>query len=95
MKKINVNKIVKVILTEEGARRVNAENKYWATKYPTVSAFKVDKVYEKGDEYKMQLWSLMNMFGPSMFAGNECPFMNCAILIEDEGIEDVTVKEAE
>lgn len=88
MKKINLNKTVKVILTEEGVRRVNAENKYWATKYPTVSAFKVDKVYEKGNEYKTQLWSLMNIFGPSMFAGNECPFMNCEFFIEDEGVEE-------
>lgn len=88
MKKINVNRKVKVILTEAGARRINADNKYWAAKCPEVEAFQVDKVYEKGDEYKAQLWSLMNMFGPIMLAGNECPFMNCDLFIEDEGIEE-------
>lgn len=88
MKKINVNRMVRVILTEEGARIINADRKYWATKYPTVGAFKVDKVYEKGDEYKTQLWSLMNTFGQGMFAGNICPFEDCDIFIEDEFIEE-------
>ena len=83
MKKININSPVKVILTEEGARVINADREYWATKYPTVEAFKVAKVYEKGDEYKTQLWLLMNIFGPSMINGNECPFVDCEIFIED------------
>lgn len=88
MKKIDVNRTVRVILSEEGARIIDEENRLWAEKCPTIEAFKVTKIYKKGDEYETQLWALMNMFGPSMFAGNICPFEDCEIFIKDDLIEE-------
>lgn len=88
MKKININRTVKVILTEEGARRINKEYDDLAAAYPKADCFKNHKIYKKGDEYHNQLWSIMNTFGPSMIGGNECPFSDCEIFIEDKVIEE-------
>lgn len=89
MKKINVNRTAEVILSEAGAELINKMYEEFVTRFPNVKALGDEKHFEKGDAYRDQLWALMNTFGPEMFMGNDCPFLDCEIFIEDEAIEEV------
>jgi hypothetical protein len=74
---VNLNVEVIAILTEQGARIYNA---YWSVQQIPKEhrPLKLDK----GDEIRVQLWHLMQLFGNHIYNGMpEVPFMNNEIKI--------------
>ncbi|MCI1681434.1 MAG: hypothetical protein LKI39_02635 [Bacteroides sp.] len=68
---MELNDIVRVTLTEYGAKVLNKKNKKLNDEYPYIG-FRSN--YKKGDVKKGQLWSVLNNF--SYDAGGEVPFTN-------------------
>lgn len=87
MQKFNINSRVTVILTEFGATVLNQKMELLKLKmgdnFPGL--FKNVPVYKAGDEYKSQMWQLMQDFGDVMQMHLQTPFKDCVMfLFEDD-----------
>jgi len=79
--KINLNQIATVVLTKEGADRLNEIN----LRYLNPALFHSLKTdYKEGDIYKAQLWSLFQDFGSMISLGSKVPFACCEIELKDD-----------
>lgn len=72
--KVNINDHCTVKLTKIGADRLNRESIQFKNAYPNVRAFQDPRMYSEGDEYKCQIWNLMNTFGDLVLLGHYPPF---------------------
>lgn len=80
--KINLNDKCTVVLTQSGAdwiNKINAASNQ--TEWIKAVEFKYKQDYVAGDEYKDQLWRIMEMFSPMLGLGCEVPFENCLMEI--------------
>lgn len=76
--KINLNDRCTVVLTQSGADWINKINTA-SNQQEFVKAidYRFNQDYAAGDEYKDQLWHIMEMFSPMLGLGCEVPFENC------------------
>ncbi len=82
MDKININEFVWFYLTDAGKHHYT---EYWETYWKAVK-FKTN-VPDMNGLIKMQLWTVMEIFGPHMKLGGECGFVDSAIYFKDPSDE--------
>lgn len=75
--KFNINSMVRVTLTAQGAEILERE----LGKLP--NQLRPDTRYKEGSVHKDQMWVLMQTFGPHLCMGMQ-PFENCEIDIHDD-----------
>lgn len=71
--KFNINETVSVVLTKFGAKVYN--------EYLDDCRFKYREHAVEGEELKLQLWHLMNVFGQHFHLGMEVPFKDNVIVL--------------
>lgn len=72
--KININENINVRLTPQGQELIRKHYAtYNVTWHPNADGW-----------YKFQLWDLMNIFGPHLYAGCRVPFEDCDIYLEED-----------
>lgn len=83
--KINLNDMCTVALSETGAKHLNEVNRECNIRFwdQSKSDYRAKTDYVKGDVYKNQLWSIMEMFGTTLGLGLDAPFVNCEINIKE------------
>lgn len=70
---ININKIVSVTLTEQGATILNRSIYNYG-----------HKEWKHNDIYSSELWLIMAIFGEHLYNGCDIPFVNNKITIDDD-----------
>lgn len=74
MKTLNINKYVRIKLTEFGFEKLKKDHENLRQKYPTIGEYTPPEVDEDGF-CEMQLWVVMNTFGENLFSGSsDLPF---------------------
>lgn len=82
---INLNDNCTVVLSETGAVYLNKINEMCNSKFYNKSiSYRVKTDYVQGDEYKAQLWSIIEMFGPALNIGEQAPFVDCKLTFKGE-----------
>ena len=69
----NHNDYVTVTLTKEGAEHLSNLRKEFYDAYPQIKNRRKD-VFEEGEVYRTQFWSLINEFHTMMTLGSQSPF---------------------
>ena len=69
----NHNDFVTVTLTKEGAKFLSNKRKEFYDAYPQIKNRKKE-VFEEGEVYRTQFWSLINEFHTMMTLGSQSPF---------------------
>lgn len=69
----NHNDYVAVTLTKEGAEFLSNKRKEFYDAYPQIKN-RGKEVFEEGEVYKAQFWSLINEFHEMMHVGMQSPF---------------------
>ena len=69
----NHNDYVTVILTKEGAEHLSNLRKEFYDVYPQIKNRRKE-VFEEGEVYRTQFWSLINEFHTMMTLGSQSPF---------------------
>ena len=84
--KISLNDMCTVALSEAGAAHLNDTNRHCNDVFYDKSslAYRAKTDYVKGDMYRAQLWSIMEIFGPTMGLGLEPPFINCELNFKEQ-----------
>ena len=75
--KVNINNFATVTLTERGAIVWNDYHASTRTMYPLSYPFK-----KAGDVVRDELWSIMHIFGNSLYNGRKTPFEGNVMDIE-------------
>ena len=75
----NINWNATVTLTAAGAKRYNEAHADFWQMYPQYA-----KPVEEGYVLRDHLWSLMQVFGPSMRLGMEAGFVDCKMTLHPE-----------
>ena len=91
MLKFNINEHVKVKLTEKGRDIYFHRYDNWLNQYPT-AAYVPIATYPEVDEdgyTEIQLWHLMEIFGPSLYNGCIVPFEENNIYFDEDKIKEV------
>lgn len=84
----NINNYVEFTLSERGAEVVNKYEKSLNTRLPNI--YSQEGVYKAGDACRMQLWSVMKIFGGSSIGLGQTVFCKDCIISFDVK-EDVNV----
>ena len=77
----NHNDYVTVTLTKEGAEHLSKLRKVFYDAYPQMKNRRND-VFEEGEVYRTQFWSLINDFNEMMYIGMPSPFELGKITVE-------------
>ena len=77
----NHNDYVTVTLTEEGAEHLSKLRKEFYDAYPQIKNRRKE-VFEEGEIYKAQFWSLIDDFHEAMQLGVQSPFRGGNITVE-------------
>lgn len=77
----NHNDYATVTLTKEGAEYLSMKRKEFYDTYPQIK-IRMKEIFEEGEVYKAQFWSLMDDFGEMMQLGMMSPFESGKITIE-------------
>lgn len=82
--KTTLNDMCTVALSEAGAAHLNDINRNCNDMFYSKSliAYRAKTDYVKGDMYRAQLWSIMEIFGPTLGLGSDAPFVNCEMNIK-------------
>ena len=81
----NHNDYVTVTLTKEGAEHLSKLRKEFYDAYPQINNRRKEvlrEVFEEGEVYRTQFWSLINEFHEMMYMGMQSPFEMGKIEIE-------------
>ena len=77
----NHNDYVTVTLTKEGAEHLSYLRKEFYDAYPQIKNRRKE-VFEEGEVYRTQFWSLINDFNEMMYIGMQSPFELGKITVE-------------
>ena len=77
----NHNDYVTVTLTKEGAEHLSNLRKEFYDAYPQIKNRRKE-VFEEGEVYRTQFWSLINDFNEMMYIGMQSPFELGKITVE-------------
>ncbi len=75
------NDYVAVTLTKEGAGHLSKLRKEFYDAYPQIKNRRKE-VFEEGEVYRTQFWSLINDFNEMMYIGMQSPFELGKITVE-------------
>ena len=81
----NHNDYVTVTLTKEGAEHLSNLRKEFYDAYPQINNRRKEvlrEVFEEGEVYRAQFWSLINEFHEMMYMGMQSPFEMGKIEVE-------------
>ena len=87
----NHNDYVTVTLTKEGAEHLSNLRKEFYDAYPQINNRRKEvlrEVFEEGEVYRTQFWSLINEFHEMMYMGMQSPFEMGKIEVESSLKQD-------